>query len=158
MFNISTTSTLILSINSISSVWNYIAISSQDMSCISTASYVRFSKGFRPCKNFFSRNRIIVIAKNIRHIYLTKSRWKQLESNQHLGFLKHLKKCRWPVFLQNRLIIRALPLSYVPIKCTLLRFFIYPFPQATYYLLLIIANSVLALQVPILLSIKWNGY
>ena len=158
MFNISTTSALILSINSISSVWNDIAISSQDMSCISTASYVRFSKGFRPCKNFFSRNRIIVIAKNIRHIYLTKSRWKQLESNQHLGFLKHLKKYRWPVFLQNRLIIRALPLSYVPIKCTLLRFFIYPFPQATYYLLLIIANSVLALQVPILLSIKWNGY
>lgn len=114
MFNISTTSTLILSINSISSVWNDIAISSQDMSCISTASYIRFSKGFRPCKNLFSRNRIIVIAKNIRHIYLTKSRWKQLESNQHLGFLKHLKKYRWPVFLQNRLIIRALPLSYVP--------------------------------------------
>lgn len=132
MFNISTTSTLILSINSISSVWNDIAISSQDMSCISTASYIRFSKGFRPCKNFFSRNRIIVIAKNIRHIYLTKSRWKQLESNQHLGFLKHLKKYCWPVFLQNRLIIRALPLSYVPIKCTLLRFFIYPFPLATY--------------------------
>ena len=67
MFNISTTSTLILSINSISSVWNDIAISSQDMSCISTTSYVRFSKGFCPCENLFSRNRIIVIAKNIRH-------------------------------------------------------------------------------------------
>ena len=35
-------------------------------------------------------------------------------------------------FLQNRLIIRALPLSYIPIRCTLLRFFIYPFPQTTY--------------------------
>ena len=131
MFNISTASALILSINSISSVWNDITVSSQNMPCISTASYIRFSKDFRPCKNLFSRNRIIIIAKNIRHIYLTKSvEIAGIEPTPRVP--QTLKEILLTRFLQNRLIIRALPLSYIPIKCTLLRFFIYPFPQATY--------------------------
>ena len=157
MFNVPVSGTFILSINSILARQINIAIITKNISRILTTNYIRFFKGFSPIKNFRTRNNIIMITKNIFHIYITKSvEIAGIEPTPRVPAT--LKEKLLTRFLQNRLIIRALPLSYIPIKCTLLRFFIYPFPQATYYLLLIIANSVLALQVPILLSIKWNGY
>ena len=75
--------------------------------------YIRFFKGFSPIKNFHTRNNIIMITKNIFHIYITKSvEIAGIEPTPRVpATLKEILLTR---FLQNRLIIRALPLSYIP--------------------------------------------
>ena len=114
MFNIPASGPFILSINSILARQINIAIIAKNISRIFTTNYIRLFKSFRPIENFRTRNNIIMITKNIFHIYITKSvEIAGIEPTPRVPTT--LKEILLTHFLQNRLIIRTLPLSYSPI-------------------------------------------